>query len=63
MVDSCRACRADQAHCHGTLIRHPLRRPECTDDDCTDVAVTLHALVIDCDALGCRCVEWTALAV
>lgn len=63
MADNCRACRADLAHCHGTLIRHPLRRPECTDDDCIDYALVLHAFVIDCDAAGCRCAELHAVAV
>ncbi|HET9875661.1 MAG TPA: hypothetical protein VFQ37_07825 [Mycobacterium sp.] len=57
MGDYCRACRANLVHCHGTLIRHPLRRPDCTDDDCADFAVILHAFVIDCDAVGCGCAE------
>ena len=52
-------------HCHGTIIRHILRRSECTEDDCPSPELMQHAFVIDCDAVGCSCswAEPAALAV
>ncbi len=51
-------------HCHGTLIHHVLRRPECTDGDgCAGPETILHAFVIDCTVVGCRCAEVVAVAV
>jgi hypothetical protein len=50
-------------HCHGTVIIHLERRAECTEDDCVDPERIEHTLRIDCDAVGCRCTEATALAV
>lgn len=57
MENRCRACRARLAHCHGTLIRHPTLRAECTEADCTSPELVLHTLVIDCDAVGCACAD------
>jgi len=59
MPNSCRECRAGLAHCHGTLIRHPLLRTECTEDGCTSPELFLHSLAIDCDAVGCDCAQQT----
>ena len=50
-------------HCHGTLIRHPLRRSECTEEGCTSPELLPHVFVVDCDAIGCGCAEPAALAV
>jgi hypothetical protein len=55
MSNGCPRCRADVAHCHGTLIEHLLGHPECTDDGCADFAPALHALAVGCDELACRC--------
>ncbi|GFG72664.1 hypothetical protein [Mycobacterium botniense] len=62
MGTSCRGCREDLAHCHGTVIRHALRRPECTDDGCDDPELIPHTFVIECDMVGCGCGEPVALA-
>jgi hypothetical protein len=59
----CRECRAGLEHCHGTIIYHPLRPAECTEDDCDGPEIVPHAFRIDCDAVGCWCTEATALAV
>ena len=50
-------------HCHGTVIRHPLRRSECTEEGCTSPELLAHVFVIDCDAIGCGCAEPATLAV
>ena len=50
-------------HCHGTIIRHSLRRSECTETDCVSPELFAHTFVIDCDAVGCTCTELVALAV
>jgi hypothetical protein len=63
MGDYCRDCRAGLEHCHGTAIEHPLRRPECTEDDCVGPGVIPHAFAVDCAAVGCRCADLAALAV
>ncbi|MGH3564260.1 MAG: hypothetical protein ACRDTN_21400 [Mycobacterium sp.] len=63
MVDYCRDCRAGLEHCHGTIIHHPLRRPECTEDGCAGAGAIPHAFAVDCTAVGCRCAEPEALAV
>lgn len=55
MENRCRECRAELAHCHGTLIRHSTLRAECTDEDCAGPEFVLHALVIDCETVGCGC--------
>ncbi|CAJ1578534.1 hypothetical protein MU0050_000109 [[Mycobacterium] wendilense] len=55
METSCRACAAETAHCHGTLIRHWSGRPECTEDGCESPELTLHAFDIDCVAVSCGC--------
>lgn len=55
MGNSCRECETQMAHCHGTLIRHALRRSECTEDGCSSPELVLHGLVIDCDTVGCDC--------
>lgn len=63
MADNCRACRAGLEHCHGTLIHHPLQRPECTDDGCAGADLVEHAFAVDCDTVGCGCgAELQALA-
>ncbi|OBB65095.1 MULTISPECIES: hypothetical protein [unclassified Mycobacterium] len=63
MSADCRDCRAGLDHCHGTIIRHSLRRSECTEPDCFSPELLPHAFVIDCDAVGCECFEAVALAV
>jgi hypothetical protein len=63
MSAECRDCRAGLEHCHGTIIRHSLRRAECTEADCVTPELLAHAFVIDCDAVGCTCTELIALAV
>ncbi|HZA10129.1 hypothetical protein [Mycobacterium sp.] len=63
MSSDCRECRAGVEHCHGTIIYHALRRSECTEGECDQPDGVLHAFRIDCEALGCRCGEATALAV
>jgi hypothetical protein len=63
MEVSCRRCRDDWAHCHGTVIIHALSRVECTEADCEGVDLITHDLRIDCDAVGCACGQATALAV
>jgi hypothetical protein len=50
-------------HCHGTVIRHSLRRSECTEDGCTSPELLPHDFVVDCNAVGCACGEPAALAV
>ena len=50
-------------HCHGTFIRHSLRRAECTEQDCESPELIPHAFTIDCDSVGCGCAEPVALAV
>ena len=55
MADRCRWCRAELEHCHGTLIHHLLHATECTEDDCSDTGVALHAFAVECTAVGCRC--------
>ena len=50
----CRLCEAGLEHCHGTAVRHALRRWECTEADCPDPEAT-HTLTVDCDLLGCGC--------
>ncbi len=62
MSAACRDCHAGLDHCHGTVIRHPLRRPECTDDGCDSPEQLRHTFVIDCDAVGCGCSTSTASA-
>jgi hypothetical protein len=54
MSDECRDCLAGLEHCHGTVIHHAWRRPECTEPDCT-TPEGLHTFRIDCDAVGCAC--------
>ncbi|BBZ36661.1 hypothetical protein MCNF_52660 [Mycolicibacterium confluentis] len=51
----CRACDADEAHCHGTLIVHGAGRPECTEDGCGTPELTMHTFVVDCDVVACEC--------
>ncbi|OBG76776.1 hypothetical protein A5714_15385 [Mycobacterium sp. E2462] len=67
MSADCRDCRAGLDHCHGTIIRHAQGRfwgrAECTEPDCTSPELVAHTFVIDCDAVGCACAEWIALAV
>ncbi|HZU47491.1 MAG TPA: hypothetical protein VFA16_09630 [Mycobacterium sp.] len=63
MSTTCRDCRAGLDHCHGTVIRHSLRRSECTEDGCTSPELLPHDFVVDCDAVGCACGEPAALAV
>jgi hypothetical protein len=59
MPKTCRECLAGLAHCHGTMIRHSLHCSECTEDDCTCPELIVHALVVDCDAVGCNCGQQT----
>ncbi|MDD4868375.1 MAG: hypothetical protein PHQ28_15055 [Mycobacterium sp.] len=63
MNADCPDCRAGLDHCHGTIVRHALRRWECTEPDCTSPELCRHTFGIDCDAIGCGgCSESTALA-
>jgi hypothetical protein len=61
MSSACRDCREGLDHCHGTIIRHTLSRPECTEPDCDGPELLPHIFVVDCDAVGCTCTE-SALA-
>lgn len=64
MSDDCRDCRAGLDHCHGTIIRHSLRRWECTEPDCASPEVVAHTFAIDCDAVGCGgCAESIRIAI
>ncbi|MCB0933575.1 MAG: hypothetical protein KDB71_16975 [Mycobacterium sp.] len=54
MSKECRECLASQPHCHGTLIRHPGHRWQCTEPDCEHPEVLIHRLAVDCDAIGCE---------
>ena len=54
VMTECRDCAAGLEHCHGTVIHHAALRAECTEPDCETPEV-VHALVIDCDAVDCRC--------
>lgn len=54
-INGCRDCMAERLHCHGTLIEHWGQRPDCTEPDCSSPEVLLHALTIDCEAIGCGC--------
>ena len=56
MGTDCRDCLSGRAHCHGTLIRHSTSW-QCTDPDCSHPELLLHALRIDCEAIGCPCGE------
>ena len=62
MSAECRECRAGLDHCHGSIIRHSLRRWECTEPNCDSPELLVHTFVIDCDAVGCGCTESVALA-
>ncbi|MGB9227276.1 hypothetical protein [Mycobacterium sp.] len=55
MSAACRDCRAGLEHCHGTVIRHALSRPDCTEPDCDGPELVPHSFVVDCDAVGCAC--------
>lgn len=57
MSTDCRDCRAGLDHCHGTVIRHPLARPECTEPDCVSPELQPHIFVLDCNAVSCECTE------
>ncbi|MBV9089006.1 MAG: hypothetical protein JO044_03720 [Mycobacteriaceae bacterium] len=59
----CRDCRDGWEHCHGTVIQHPQRRSECTQDDCDSPDRIPHTFSIDCAAVGCRCGQSAALAM
>jgi len=64
VVHDCRDCRAGLDHCHGTIIRHLLRRAECTEPDCVSPETSAHTFLIDCAVVGCACTdESLALAV
>lgn len=47
----------DDGRCHGTLIHHPGQYWQCTDPDCAHPELAVHALSIDCEAVGCECCE------
>ncbi|WP_260861203.1 hypothetical protein [Mycobacterium simulans] len=57
MSIGCRDCRAGLDHCHGTIIRHSVGWPECTEAECTSPELVAHSFVIDCDVVGCRCAD------
>ncbi|BDX29750.1 hypothetical protein TUM20985_02970 [Mycobacterium antarcticum] len=62
MTGVCRECREGLEHCHGAIVHHASFAVECTEDCATPEA--LHALHLDCDAVGCTCAEiLTAWAV
>lgn len=63
MSAHCHDCRDGLDHCHGTVIHHALRRPECTEPDCVSPELLRHTFVVDCEAVGCGCAESVALAV
>ncbi len=51
---SCQSCESGFDHCHGTLVEHVAGFVECTDD-CVDVDVVRHALVITCESVERTC--------
>lgn len=53
MGDECRECAASRPHCHGTLIQHPGHHWQCTEPGCEHPEVLMHALMVDCAAIGC----------
>jgi hypothetical protein len=55
MGNDCRECLAGRPHCHGTLIHHWGQPVQCTEPGCDHPEVLLHALRIDCEAVGCDC--------
>ncbi|MEE2032683.1 hypothetical protein [Rhodococcus chondri] len=61
---TCTACKDDLDHCHGTLVLHTIVNIECTDPDCTDLALVRHSLVVDCSDIvgGCICSVTTEVA-
>jgi len=63
MSADCRDCREGLEHCHGAISRHPLHRAECTEPGCVSPELLPHMFVLDCDAIGCGCMESVALAV
>ncbi|MGW0250884.1 hypothetical protein ACWDYH_30070 [Nocardia goodfellowii] len=58
-LSPCHSCASAIDHCHGTLIVHPARRPECTDDVCIDPEHARHTFIVDCADIagGCPCTE------
>lgn len=50
---TCRECREDLDHCHGTVVHHRLTWVECTDE--CGAPEGLHSFSIDCEAIGCAC--------
>ncbi|WP_405487968.1 hypothetical protein [Nocardia sp. NBC_00511] len=56
---ACSLCDASLDHCHGTLIVHAYRDPECTDPACAIPDRLCHTWVADCSdvAGGCECLE------
>ncbi len=59
MSTTCQECGVEHEHCHGTVILHIGRRPECTEADCI-TPEALHGYTIDCFAVGCECADWLA---
>jgi hypothetical protein len=55
MGNECRECLAGRPHCHGTLIQHWGHGTHCTEPGCSHPEILLHALSIDCEAIGCEC--------
>lgn len=58
-MSSCPDCGLHVDHCHGTLVVHLDRDPECTDTACELPDLLRHAFVIDCRAVmgGCCMAE------
>ncbi|WP_194816859.1 hypothetical protein [Nocardia sp. XZ_19_385] len=61
-LSPCHSCESAIDHCHGTLIVHLARRPECTEDICLDFDHTRHTFIVDCVDLagGCPCAHATS---
>ncbi|TJZ81169.1 hypothetical protein FCG67_00460 [Rhodococcus oryzae] len=59
---ACAACADSLDHCHGTLIVHRTDPTECTEEQCADLTVMRHPLILDCGdvPLGCRCADSAA---
>ncbi|MGV9615654.1 hypothetical protein [Nocardia xishanensis] len=58
---TCTSCESAVDHCHGTLIVHAGRMPECTDPGCTAFCHARHTFIVDCFDIagGCACATET----
>jgi len=62
MTNQCHECRDGLEHCHGTVIDHVRFGSECTETGCERSEIA-HAYRLHCEAIGCRCAVFTAVAM